>query len=322
MAEQSWWEQVLNRMFAIGASGMLANRDVLGMDPGPSPPPAATRPTPAPAAQPAPVPGQTEAEQIKAGIGQSVSAAAPPNPLYGSIPDGKVYLGQNSTAYDERARPGVWRPNDKTASIQDVIGDLNGWSEKKRKKFSDLAVDAGLMSKPSILHDDLERVLGALAIRSAKLYERGIKATPWSLLEKYAAGSMAAAKKAPLGPITTTSTSTSTNLSSAREANSLVDAALAQRLGRSATEKEKKEFLAALNAAEKKEPTTTKTTTTTTGSGTAAVRSDSSTQTSGGVNASSFAEEWGFGHNKDEAGSYQALATYMPAFFGALGAPV
>lgn len=325
MAESSWWADVLNRLFGFGVSGMQANRDVLGLNPEPrlSPTPAANpRPT-APNAQPA-NPNQTEAELVRNGVSDAVANTPTPNPLYGAVPTGKVYMGHDNKAMERNEKysrgAGMYRQVDKTSSIQDVIGDLNTWSEKKRKKFADLAVSAGIMKKPSINYDDLEPILGALAIRSAKLYEKGVKITPWSLLDRYGSDAIDAAAKA--GPITTTSTSRSVNLSSGRDANSLVDAALASRLGRSATDEEKKKFLAALNAAEKKEPTVTSTTTTTSGSGTEAVKSDSSSTTSGGVNATSFASEWSLGHNKDEAGSYQALSTYMPAFFGALGAPV
>lgn len=332
MAESSWWEQVLNRLF-VGAAHlqfqhMEARNDIVGdLDPPPaSPRPGPTAaPTAGPNAPPA-NPNQTETEQVTTGITGAISTAQTPNPLYGTVPTGKVYMGNDpkkwTTGSGRVSGPDGMNiaAGDKTSSIQDVVTDLNTWSEKKRKKFSDLAVSAGLMKDPSINYDDLEPILGALAIRSAKLLEKGVKITPWSLLDRYGSDAIDAAAKA--GPITTTSTSRSVNLSSGRDANSLVDAALASRLGRSATDEEKKKFLAALNAAEKKEPTVTKTTTTTSGSGTEAVSSNSSSQTSGGVNATSFASEWSGSHNKDEAGSYQALSQYMPAFFQALGAPV
>lgn len=327
MAESSWWDDVLNRMFAMGTSGMIANRDILGMDdtdsrispsPTPSPSPSGNRPA---------NPNQRENEQVVSGITGAINAVpqAPElNPLYGNVPNGKVFLGVDNEAMarNEKYSRGanVYKRVDKTSSIQDVLNGLNTWSTKKLKKFSDLAVSAGLLQEPTVNYEKLEPILGALAIRSAKLYEQGVKVTPWSLLERYGTGALDAAKAA--GPVTTTSTNRSVDLSSGREANSLIEAALAQRLGRSATDAEKKKFLAALNEAEKKEPTTTKTTTTTTGAGTPNVSSDSSTQTSGGVNASSFAEEWSLGHNKDEAGSYQALSQYMPLFFQSLSSPI
>lgn len=356
MAESSWWETLLARMF-MGATVLETNRqraaepiindgkaviaDIFGTDkptpgsaramssPSPSPSASGARPAAGPTMAPnAPAPvGQKEDEAFGLGLQAKLGgvATAEANPLYGNVPDAKVYSGKDTEAMARNEKysrgQGMYRDVDKTTSIQDILTGVNDWSEKKRKKFADLAVAAQLMKTPSIQYDDIEAVLGPLAIRAAKLYQNGVKVTPWSLLERYGAvaGVDLAAK---LGPITTTSTSRNVNLSSARDANSLVDAALAARLGRAATDEEKKKFLASLNAAEKKEPTVTSTTTTTSGSGTENVSSNSSSKTSGGVNASSFAQEWSLGHNKDEAGSYQALSEYMPLFFQSLDSPI
>lgn len=279
-------------------------------------------PAPAPTAvqQQQANPNLRENEQLQQSVNTAVGQVQKTNPLYGNIPQGYAYAG---TKRVERGSPGSEKfvKEDTFRSIQEVIEDLNSWSTKKRQKFAELAVDAGLLKEVTTNYDDLEGILGQLAIRSAKLYENGVKATPWSLLERYAkSGSIAGGK--PAGPVTTTTVNRSINLTSPREADALVDAALQQRLGRSPTEKEKKAFLAALRSAEKKEPTVTKTTTTTTGAGTENVSSNTSSETSGGVDVGAFARQWSMGHNKDEAAQYQALSTYMPAFFAALEAPV
>lgn len=316
-----WWANLFDRMFAAQGSASLAqsegafalggkiNKELESQEgaalpaSSPSPSPSASASPAAPGGKPPP---KTLAEAMSAG-----SSSA----LYRDYPDARVYLG---TWNEERAN-GNNIMHDKYDTVAAVIAELNDWSEKKRTDFAVLAVAAGLIRKPTINFEDLEPLLTALAMRSAKLYERGIKITPWGLLERYGVDP----KKTPAqGPVTTTSTSRTVNLSAPREASSLVDAALAQRLGRAATKQEKAKFLAALNAAEKREPATTTSTTTTTGAGTEKVSSDSSSTTSGGVNPSAFAEEWSLGHNKDEAGSFQALAEYMPAFYAALGAPV
>lgn len=345
----SWWDALLERLFTppqnqIGFKGgitantahsvgrqlapalkgvndELARQEQAATGAKSAPKPAATQAAPQPT-QPQ-NPNQREAEQVRSAIASELGALPQPktNPLYGSVPDAKVYLGQEYQAYGaQTAESTKYRKGDKTNTIQEVLAGLNDWSEKKRRKFADLAVDAGLLKEPTVNFDELEPILAQLAVRSAKLYERGIKTTPWALLERYAKSSSIAGQNA--GPITTTTVNRSINLTSPRDANALVDAALQQRLGRSPTEKEKKEFLAALNAAEKKEPRVTSTTTTTTGSGTENISSTSNSTTSGGVDLASFAKEWSLSHNKDEAGQYQALSVYMPAFFQALGAPV
>lgn len=349
MAEElSWWEELLITLFNPKAvqdsqrarSGALLDsskpfaREFERQEQAAKPQPTPTISTSGPQPTASPSAGATGMQRaneaaIRA-IQQAMGAVQRPatdNPLYGGLPEGPVYTGREaSKAYDgkDSLRPGQ-RPTagDKTATLQEVLSDLNTWSEAKRKKFAELAIDAGLMKSATIDYDELEPILARVALRSAKLYEQGVKLTPWQLLERYAkSGLVDLDKKKALGPITTTSTSTVVDLTSARDANALVDAALRERLGRSPTEKEKADFLAALNGAEKKEPKKTTTTTTTTGSGTENVSSSSTTNTSGGVTPSSFAQEWSLGHNKDEAGSYQALAQYMPLLFGALEAPV
>lgn len=337
----SWWDELLARMFApqtggIGYKGVTADTaSKVGKQAAPAfksvqdelarqekAANGAPAPTPTAAQQQqqaqTPNPNAREAEQAQRALTSALGNVQAANPLYGNLPNGHAYMG---TERKERGKGSEkFVKSDKFASIQEVIASVNDWSEKKRQKFAELAVDAGLLKQATTNYDDLEPILGQLAIRSAKLYERGVKVTPWALLERYGkAGSVPGAGG---GPVTTTTVNKSINLTSPREADALVDAALQQRLGRSPTEKEKKEFLSALNSSEKKEPTVTKTTTTTSGAGTENVSSNTSSNTSGGVDVGAFAREWSLSHNKDEAGSYQALAQYMPAFYAALGAPV
>lgn len=340
----SWWDQLIQRMFAppsnpsIGFGG-LGSSPIAGLgmreNTGVKLPASQWKTSVQPeldkheaAAQPAPAvpqpaqqknPNARDDEDFRAGLSSALATQGQPSNLYGGgIPDGKVYTGS-----DHKQRPnGNFYRVPKLQTVQDVIADVNTWNEKKLKKFANLAVAAGLMKEPTIQHDAIESIYGALAIRSAKMYEKGVLLTPWQLLQRYASGEFAPKGTGSLGPITQTTVNKSINLSSPREANTLVNAILAERLGRDATKAEKKKFLEALNAAERKEPEVTKTTTTTTGGGTENVSTDSSSSSSGGVDVRAFADEWSMSHNKDEAGSYQALAQYMPAFFQALGAPV
>lgn len=323
-----WWDSLLERLFgaqvaaqnARGKSfidmGHQINTEMDRQDQAANGP-AAPTPTPTAAQQQQANPNLRESEQLQANVNNATAGVAKENPLYGNLPNGYAYLGTERSERGKGTEKFVKK--DKFASIQEVMAEVNEWSTKKREKFAELAVDAGLLKAVTTNYDELEPILGQLAVRSAKLYERGVKVTPWSLLERYGkAGGVDGSN----GPVTTTTVNKSINLTSPREADALVDAALQQRLGRSPTEKEKKAFLAALNSSEKKEPTVTKSTTTTTGSGTENVSNSTSSNTSGGVDVGAFAREWSMEHNKDEAGSYQALSTYMPAFFSALEAPV
>lgn len=342
----NWWDELLERMFgsggamsmgipygaAQGASGYvqreLEREEQLAAGPQAKPttsPRTASKPNPTvkpsatPTAGPA-QPGLKRDEQVAQGIASILSSGlgtAGTNPLYGSLPPATVYLGRQSTA--DARKQGDNRPHDRTSSVQDVIADLNNWDLAKRKKFAADAVAAGYLTKPTVDYDKLEPILTAMSIRSAKLYERGVKVSPFSLLRRLASGQ----GEGPMGgPVTTTSTNTSVNISTAEEVNTLIDKVLADRFGRGATKEEKKDFLDELTSHQKKNPTVTKTTTTTKGAGTGVQSSDSSSTTSGGVDAGAFAAEWALSHNKDEAGSYQALASYMPIFYQALGAPV
>lgn len=329
MADSSWWDDLLQRMFGqgmdaygtggLGFEGAKALSGTVQTELQREEQAGAPQPTPTATAKPAqaPNPNARADEALAARLGQATGNVKPEDPLYGNLPDAMVYLGSERVMHGQNLtniKKSIVKP------IAEVTAQINEWSPKKLEKFAVLAVAAGYLKTPTNNVDELESIWQALAIRSAKMYSRGVKATPWELLERY--GTDPLGNKKALGPVTTTSISKNVNLSSPRDANTLVDAALSDRLGRSATKAEKKAFLAALNKAEKKEPTTTKTTTTTTGSGTENVSSTSNTESSGGVNATSFAQEYALGHNKDEAGQYQALATYMPAFFQALGAPV
>lgn len=325
MAESSWWEDLLTTLFTtrqetneIRQAGWeyagTKIKEEVEREEREAAKSATPSPTPTPTAPPA-NPNQSEAEQVGTAIRDSVGQIKTKNPLYGNLPDGKVYLGTKNVQRGQN-----WGRQPQLEDIAEVTAQINEWGNKKRDKFVDLAIDAGLLRSKTKDLDALESIWQSLAIRSAKMWQRGIGVTPWQLLERY--GKASAKDGVASGPITTTTVNRTINLTSPREAKALADAALQQRLGRSPTEKETADFLAALRAAEKKEPSVTKTTTTTSGSGTENVSQTSNTDTSGGVNATSFAEEWSLGHNKDEAGSYQALATYMPAFFAALGAPV
>lgn len=116
---------------------------------------------------------------------------------------------------------------------------------------------------------------------------------------------------------TSTSRSTSVSLTGADEAGSTLDQALTSLLGRTATDAEKKTFLASLNAAERANPSVSTSRSTTSASGnTTSTTSSTSTSVSAGARAEQFARaDKGFAE-------YQYATTYMDAMLEALSSPV
>jgi len=112
-----------------------------------------------------------------------------------------------------------------------------------------------------------------------------------------------------------TSVQKSIRLTDESTARGLVDNALNQYLGRSATSKEQQTFMKALNIQEKQNPTITKQTTSRSEGGSSTVST-----TVGGFNPSTFAKEYAAG--QEGAGEFQAATSLLDAFIGSLGAKV
>jgi hypothetical protein len=338
MADDGWWDRLLAIMFGTPATGgigvansglpaarsagksidaELQREQAAGLGQAPpqqTPVPQVATTTATTTANPNAAQKDDFQTQLEARLA-ATGAGATTNPLYGGLPNANVFMGRTVTQRGPgRQYDAGYVQKDTLVSVQEAVAQLNEWGIKKRAKFAELAVAAGYLPTVTTDYDKLEPILTGMAVRSAKLYDRGIRITPWSLLEGSATGDPASA-----GPKTTTSTSTVSDLTDPKDAAMLVDQLLSERLGRAASDKEKQAFLAALNSYEKKHPKTTTTTTTTSADGST---SNSKTTSKGGVNPTSFGKDWTLGHNKDEAGSFQALSTYMPAFFEALGAPV
>jgi len=169
--------------------------------------------------------------------------------------------------------------------------------------------------------------------------QNGQKLSPWDIITglqngTYSAGQLAAASASGgAGSPRQTSTSTSSsssksyNVTSKSNSDRLIDDVLSNFLGHTASDVEKQNFVAHLNAAEKKAPTGTSTgsstSTSTSGGGGPSVSHSSSSSKSvsgGGVDPTEFAIQTA----KADKGyaEYQYGTTYMNAFLSALGAPV
>ena len=121
-------------------------------------------------------------------------------------------------------------------------------------------------------------------------------------------------------PSSYSTTETSVNLTDPQSARQLLIQTLQNSLGRNPSAAEYQAFLSSIHAAERENPTVTKRTmqlNNQTGS-----YDVSNTSTSGGVDPSAFAAEYGQNHNQAEHGAYQAATTYFDALRQAIGAVV
>jgi len=107
----------------------------------------------------------------------------------------------------------------------------------------------------------------------------------------------------------------SVRLTDPDSARKLMNTALSQYLGKSATTQEQETFLKALNFQEKAAPVMTKSTTTAGGGS-----SSTSTVTTGGFDPSVFAEEYAQG--KEGAGEFKAATSLLDTFIKSIGAKV
>jgi hypothetical protein len=114
------------------------------------------------------------------------------------------------------------------------------------------------------------------------------------------------------GPKTTTSRSESVNLADPSTARGLIDATIAQYLGRNPTDTEYANFTAALNAAQKKNPSITQSVTTS-GGGTSSSRS----MTKGGMDEAQFARE--YAQSQEGVAELSAATTGLDSFIDAIG---
>lgn len=114
------------------------------------------------------------------------------------------------------------------------------------------------------------------------------------------------------GPKTTRSVSESVNLADPSTARGLIDATIAQYLGRNPTDKEYSNFTAALNAAQRKNPSITESVTTS-GGGASSTRST----TRGGMDEAQYARE--YAQSQEGVAELSAATTGLDSFIEAIG---
>lgn len=119
------------------------------------------------------------------------------------------------------------------------------------------------------------------------------------------------------GPVTSITTDRIINLTNPTEAQSFVDSALQQYLGRDATEEERGKFYEALNQLERENPVIQRSRRTTTPYGPGLQKSKGRTVQEGGINAAVVAEE--FAASRPQAAETAISGQYMDWFMEKLG---
>jgi len=211
-------------------------------------------------------------------------------------------------------------------TLSEAQGQFYSWDEGERRAWGEHLANLGLIDPEDvadygILRDQWNAVIG----EAANFTTAGKKLDPWDVASLIAGSSddiaarKAASERAKPFSGTKTSTSKTVDLTDPATGKALVNDTLSRYLGRAASDEEIAEFIGVLNNAERSNPATTQTATTYQ-DGDAV--SQSST-TSGGITAAGrqqmIADE---AMESPEYGAYQAAATYLPALFGAIGAPV
>lgn len=170
------------------------------------------------------------------------------------------------------------------------------------------AVTKAANGKVEIVDDVYKTALA----KAAALQKMGKNVTLMDILSnpaKYDINTSSTGPGSNYGPFT--NTSRSVQLTDPSQARLLLNHTLSNFLGREASQQEQAQFLQALNQLERSNPTTTVTNGTTSADG-----QTSSSTTSGGVNAASYAEE--FAKSQEGYAEYQASTTFLDAFIGAL----
>lgn len=149
----------------------------------------------------------------------------------------------------------------------------------------------------------------------------GQKVTPWDVIDGIQSGKGPGSDGSGGsggGSFTSTSTSTAYSKTSKSTGERLLNTVLSAYLGREASEKEIKNFMARLNGQEESTPTNVSTSTTT--SSGSSSHSSSTSRSNTGVDPQQKAID--FAKSRDDYAEYQYATTYMDAFLGALGSPV
>lgn len=244
---------------------------------------------------------------------QAVSVNIPAN-SFGSV----VYLGTRSDGESHMGAAGVTPSRTESFDVADNVNNYyRSFDDADKQRM--VAMMDKYYGKGKWDVTNMGPFWQMAVNRAATAYAQGMKVTPWDAMDAYVSASLkdGSAPAAASRPKTTAWTQKQVTLTDASSARALVNSALSQYLGRTATAQEQNAFLKALNAAESAAPKVTKGSTTTNAQG---ATTASSGKTTGGINQEEFAVEWA--RAQEGSAEHMAATTYMDAFMGALGVKV
>lgn len=180
---------------------------------------------------------------------------------------------------------------------------INNWDHQDLQLFAQSLYAKGIIPAPVVNMQQLRTVWEQMVSQAADFKKAGRDISPYDVLSMY----MEQPPKD--GPGANGGVRSQTTLFDPGAAASAIDELLQQRLGRSATDGEKKAFVSALNAAMTQNPTVVST------------DANGNTVTQQGADASAFADNYVKEKFGSEAGTYQAATTYFDVFEKLLGGP-
>lgn len=248
---------------------------------------------------------------------------------------GRTFSSPNQAdRYDAQMVAGgsVLGPGDGNTILRDaddVFRDALRMTDPEIDQVAKRMISVGLLDD-AFTRTDFEKAWGTLVGLSAEWHAANPTSllTPEDMLDLYygtggaAAIGSAATPGTPLQSVRSV-TSTRTQLATNDDARALLANIMTRELGRRPTEQEIDDFQASLNQAQTANPYST---TTTTNYGADGRETGSNSVTSGGVDASGYANRYAdetIDRDLDsEYGQYQAAAQFMPALMQALSGPV
>lgn len=220
---------------------------------------------------------------------------------YGGNDDPNVYIGGGVYS------AGVGTPN--TMKLSQLANQWYTMDQADKDKFMAQLAKAGYKTE-TMSDANMADLWASYAGQAAAYNANGKQMTLWDVL------ALDAQHRKTAAPVTTTNTSTSTQISNYQDTHALFQSAAQSLLGRAPTVAETKAFQKQLNAYQAANPTKTTTTQTTDAMG----NSTSTSTSSGGTTAaglSDLAQQQA--QQNPDYGAYQAATTYFNALLGAIG---
>lgn len=202
-------------------------------------------------------------------------------------------------------------------TLKDYYDKFYGMSDAQVKSLAQKLYQAGLIPSANQDRATIWQAWSAVINEAGSMADSGNLVSPYMRLAAYMEHPLDLGGQQPLKPYDTTAKSV--NFTDPKQAKAILTQSLQDSIGRAPSPAETQAFMAALHASESENPTVTKTSYSPNSNGTSY---DTSSTSSGGVDAGAFSTDYSQGHNQVEHASYQASTTYMNALMQAIGATV